>query len=222
MSGNALNERELAYWKQNAVFSGMNDAFFSRALEGAKIRSFRAGAAVMAAGEALHALGVIVAGEADVYKHTDAQNKGADKLFMSVLGPGDALGAATMFLKDASAVTEVRTRRGCKAVFFSEAWLTALMREHFSFAQNYIAYLTARVRFLTGRIESIACPGAAEKLYNHLVQSAQNGVVRLPRGMQSLADTLCISRASLYRVMEALEKEGKLTREGKTIYLGGN
>ncbi len=217
-----LSEQEKEYLKGTAVFSGMDEAFLSRALEGAVIRRFNAGAVVMEAGEKLRALGVLVRGEADVFKHTDSSGGAEGKLFMSVLKAGDLFGAVTMFAKDASAATEVRTRRGCTAVLFSQAWVETLMREEFDFARNYIVYLTGRVRFLTGRIESIACPTAAEKLLNHLAQNAQDGVAYLPHGMQALADALSISRASLYRVMEDLEQAGKLTRRGKTIYLGGN
>ncbi|MCE5235289.1 MAG: Crp/Fnr family transcriptional regulator [Clostridiaceae bacterium] len=219
MPPGGLNEVETAYWKRNAVFSGMDGAFFSRALQGARVKVFRAGEVVMAAGEQMQALGVLVKGEADVFKRTEAEGEGA--LLMSVLRPSEAFGAATMFLKNASAATEVRTRRGCKAILFPEPWLKTLMREDFSFAENYIAYLTARVHFLTGRLESIASPTAAEKLMNHLAQSAQDGVVRLPHGMRALAESLSISRASLYRVMDGLEREGRLRREGKNIYLGG-
>lgn len=217
-----LTETEMSYWKRNAVFSGMGEAFFQRALEGAQLKSFRAGESVMASGAHLRALGVIVEGEADVLKRTQTEGD-SHGVFMSVLKAGEAFGAATMFLNDASAATQVRTRRGCKAVLFPEAWLTTLMQEHFEFALNYIAYLTERVHFLTGRIESIARPTAADKLYNHLVQSAEDKVVHLPHGMNALANALSISRASLYRVMEELEQKGMLRREGKTIYLlGGN
>jgi len=201
----------------------MDDMFFQRALEGVRVKSFRAGETVMASGAHLRALGVIVSGEADVMKHTRVEEDSSHGVFMSVLKAGDAFGAATMFLSDASAATQVRTRRGCKAVLFPEVWLKTLMREHFDFTLNYIAYLTKRVHFLTGRIESIACPTAADKLYNHLVRSAEDKVVHLPHGMRALADTLSISRASLYRVMEELEQKGMLRHEGKTIYLlGGN
>ncbi|HWS28592.1 MAG TPA: Crp/Fnr family transcriptional regulator [Clostridia bacterium] len=218
-----LTETEMAYWKKNAVFSGMDDAFFQRALEGAQVKSFRAGEKLMEAGAHLRAFGVIVAGEADVMKRAETEEGGSHGVFMSVLKAGEAFGAATMFIYDASAVTEVRTRRGCKAVLFPEKWLTTLMRERFDFTFNYIAYLTQRVHFLAGRIESIARPTAADKLYNHLAQSAEDGVVHLPHGMRALADALSISRASLYRVMDELEGKGMLRREGKNIYLlGGN
>ena len=217
MNGTGLTETELAFFKQNTVFCGMDEAFFPRALEGARLEGFRAGAVVMAAGERMRALGVIVEGEADVYKRRDANAQ--EGLLMSVLTPSGCFGAATMFLSDAEAATEVRTRRGCKVLFFPEEWLKTLMRENFAFAERYIAYLTERVHFLTGRIESIASPTAAEKLYIYLAQSAQNGIVRLPHGMRALAGTLSISRASLYRVMEELEAQHRLRRDGNTIYL---
>ena len=217
MMDTGLALQELTAFKSNAVFRGMDEAFFSRALEGARLETFRAGAVVMAAGEKMRALGVIVAGEADVYKRRDANAQ--EGLLMSVLKAPDCFGAATMFLSDAEAATEVRTRRGCKVLLFPEEWLKTLMRENFAFAERYIAYLTERVHFLTGRIESIASPTAAEKLYIYLAQSAQNGIVRLPHGMRALAGALNISRASLYRVMDELEAHGRLRREGNTIYL---
>ena len=37
--------------------------------------------------------------------------------------------------------------------------------------------------------------------------------------MTELSDVLRISRASLYRVMDSLEKSGKINRDGKKIYL---
>ena len=37
--------------------------------------------------------------------------------------------------------------------------------------------------------------------------------------MRALAGTLSISRASLYRVMEELEAQHRLRRDGNTIYL---
>ena len=217
MISTALTQQELAFFKQNAVFSGMDEAFFPRALEGARLEAFRAGTVVMAAGERMRALGVIVAGEADVYKRREANAQ--EGLLMSVLHPADCFGAATMFLTGAEAATDVRTRRGCKVLFFTEAWLKALMRENFAFAERYIAYLTERVHFLTGRIESIASPTAAEKLFSHLAHNAQNNAVHLPHGMRALAGALNISRASLYRVMDELESQGRLKREGNTIYL---
>ena len=41
--------QELTAFKSNAVFRGMDEALFSRALEGARLETFRAGAVVMAA-----------------------------------------------------------------------------------------------------------------------------------------------------------------------------
>ena len=73
--------------------------------------------------------------------------------------------------------------------------------------------------FLTGRLESISCLSASEKLLNHLQQNSQGQQVRLPYSMSALASVLGMGRASLYRAFEELEKEGKLKRSGKEIQL---
>ena len=93
------------------------------------------------------------------------------------------------------------------------------MQENFSLAENYFCYLTERIHFLTGRIESIASPTVADKLLNYLAQNAQDGAVNVPQGYSRLANALSVSRASLYRVMDELEREGRIARVGKRILL---
>lgn len=43
--------------------------------------------------------------------------------------------------------------------------------------------------------------------------------MEVPYGYSRLANALSVSRASLYRVMEELEREGRIAREGKRILL---
>ena len=138
---------------------------------------------------------------------------------MSVLTPGALLGAASLFLADAHAVTEVDALTPCEVLFFDEETLKTLMQENFALAENYFCYLTERIHFLTGRIESIASPTVADKLLNYLAQNAENGAVGIPQGYNRLASTLSVSRASLYRVMGELEREGRIAREGKRILI---
>lgn len=133
--------------------------------------------------------------------------------------PGALLGAASLFLADAHAVTEVDALTPCEVLFFDEETLKTLMQENFALAENYFCYLTERIHFLTGRIESIASPTVADKLLNYLAQNAENGAVGIPQGYNRLASTLSVSRASLYRVMDELEREGRIAREGKRILI---
>ncbi|HWQ57927.1 MAG TPA: Crp/Fnr family transcriptional regulator [Clostridia bacterium] len=199
---------------QTPLFSGLGPEFVSRAALLAEITLFAAGQTIFAEGESTGGLGVLLSGKAQVYKAA-----GESRVLVSVLEPPAMTGASCLFMRGARAVTEVLAVKACRLALFGEDALRALMRENFALAENYMRYLSGRVRYLTGRIESIGSPGAAEKLMNYLALNARDGALALPMGFKALADALCVSRASLYRVLDALEAEGSLRRDGKTIYL---
>lgn len=195
----------------SALFRGLDGAFVDRALSLARTMTLAAGGAhTLSGGE--RTLGVIVSGTAEIHRPA-----GDGSVLMSVLGAGSVTGAATLFGDGGEVLTELRTRRGCTLAVWSEADVRKLMRESFEFTERYLEYLTGRVRFLVARIESIACPTAAEKLYNHLLKSAEGGEVRLAKGMSGLASAIGVSRASLYRVMEELEASGLVIHDGKIV-----
>ena len=199
---------------ETPLFRGLPAAFVEHAIAQGYVERFAPGTPVLRSGDARRRLGVLLLGSAEVYKPT-----GAGRILMSVLAPGALLGAACLFLADAHAVTEVDATEACEVPFFDEETLKTLMQENFALAENYFCYLTGRIHFLTGRIESIASPTVVDKLLNYLAQNAQDGAVEVPYGYSRLANALSVSRASLYRVMEELEREGRIAREGKRILL---
>lgn len=209
-----LNAAHTQLIAQTPLFAGLDEAIVRRAAELAHVRAYAPGETVFTEGGAARGLGILLEGRAQVHKAA-----GGSRVLMSVLEPPAMTGASCLFLPDASAVTEVLAIKACKLAVFEEAVLRSIMRESFELAENYMRCLTGRIRFLTGRIESIATPGAAEKLMNHLALNAREGKLTLPLGYTALADALCVSRATLYRVLDVLEAEGRLHRNGKTIYI---
>ena len=196
------------------LLSGLDEESLIQLAGEAEEERYAPGGEILREGVGAHRLGVLLTGEAQVYK-----SAGENKLLVSVLGAGSVIGAATLFLKDAVAATGIRAKRNTSVLWVGEEALTELMRADFAFTRSYIEYLTSRIHFLTGRMESIACAGAAERLYGFLVKNAEDGKVVLPAGMNELARALSISRASLYRVMDEFIRSGKLRRDGKTIYI---
>ncbi len=207
-------EKERDILMGTPLFTGLAPAFVQRACRLGETEVFQPGETVFAEGGQARRLGVLLTGRAQVHKAA-----GDARVLMSILEPGALLGAASMFLGEATTVTEVSAMKETQVLFFREDTLKALMRENFALAENYMGYLTSRIRFLTGRIESIGSPTAADKLMNYLALNATGGALTLPAGYGALAEALCLGRASLYRAMDALEGQGKIRREGKTIYL---
>ncbi|MEA4969637.1 MAG: Crp/Fnr family transcriptional regulator [Candidatus Pelethousia sp.] len=197
---------------QHPLFAGTEPVVLRRALEqGAYEKCFAPGQQIRP-GEL--ALGLLLAGRAQVTK-----TAGHTKLRMSELGPGSLLGGATLFGKGRQP-TEIRAVVSCQVLFFPQSVFEAMLEADFGLTKRYLGYLTARIRFLTDRIESIACPAAADKLLCHLAQCAdETGALRMPGGLDVLAQSLGMSRATLYRSLHALEEAGRIRREGRAIYL---
>ncbi len=198
------------------LFAGLDSSDVEKILhsDGVTTETFKPGEIIMSPAASAHRLGILLEGTAQVFKTaSDTQ------LLVSLLQPGQLLGAASLFADGGAFVTTIRAKQRCRILFFSESCMRTLLENDFRIVENYIRYLTHRIRFLTARLESIASPTAEDKLYQYLLQNAEGGTVRLAYSLTALASALGIGRASLYRAIDALEDAGKIVRNGKTIYL---
>ena len=85
-------------------------------------------------------------------------------------------------------------------------------------AIGFAAYLSARIRFLTRRIEALTAGDSASKLLSYLLEREQDGKVDI-QSCAELARRLDVGRASLYRALDSLETSGDIRREGKKIFI---
>lgn len=180
------------------------------------VASVEAGERLLFAGDEARRLSIILSGAARVYKAA-----GGKRIFMNVLKEGEMIGAAGLFQKDAKPVTEVVATKRCEVLFFDESELRIMLKENFDLTENYLSYLTGRIHFLTARIETIGSPNAKDKLMSHISANAvyPGGVYTLKAGYSSLADAIGLSRASLYRVMDMLEADGRIMRDKNKIII---
>ena len=157
------------------------------------------------------AVGVLLEGQVSVIKGRD--------LLLNTLGPGQCFGVAALFCPAESYVTTVLAKTPAVLVFLSDAWLTGLFRRYPDAAVRYIAFLSQRIRFLNQKIDSFTAPTVQDALYRHLLSIQVGGRAEIAGGYSGLARALNMGRASLYRSLDALEEEGLIRREGKTILL---
>ena len=92
------------------------------------------------------------------------------------------------------------------------------MREDFRIAENYIRFLSGRIRFLNERIAGFE-GGQRRAPRGRLFFSTPPGgrPRRVAGGMVELAKLLGIGRPSLYRAVDALFQSGALQKEGKNM-----
>ncbi|MBQ6430680.1 MAG: Crp/Fnr family transcriptional regulator [Oscillospiraceae bacterium] len=193
------------------LFRNVSDAVISAAAQACAERTFQKGGEIDCAEERLC---LIVSGSVLV---SGAGKGGA--LVLNKLCAGECFGVASLF-GSRCGITAVTACEKSTLLLFSQKTVEELMQADFTFARNYICFLTDRVGFLNRKIAAFTAGSAEKKLARYLLSlPAENGERRLPVSMVRLAAQLDLGRASLYRAFAFLEESGQLTREGKTVRL---
>ncbi|MBE6804616.1 MAG: Crp/Fnr family transcriptional regulator [Clostridia bacterium] len=155
---------------------------------------------------------LIIKGEARVSK---------GETVISHLKDGEIFGAAFLYNQSYEFENTVTALTPLKVVIIEKNGVDELIKCDSSVSFNYISYLSERIGFLNSKIEGYTKPNAEEKLMLYLKKNADinNGKCEISVSMTELSHVLQISRASLYRVIETLENQGKICRDGKKIYV---
>ena len=172
------------------------------------VHDFRPGETLYQPDRFSRCLGVLLSGGVRVTR---------DALAISILAPGDLFGAAALFNDRPDYATTLTAISPCRVVLLTQALVSRLMDENSLIRDNYIRYLSGRIRFLSGKIRSLAADSAEGKLKQHLLTSLSPDRPRLDCPATELAHRLGISRASLYRAFDALERQHLIQREGRSI-----
>lgn len=152
-------------------------------------------------------LGILLSGRVQVSK---------ESLVVSVLSEGDLFGAAALFSDSEDYPTTLTALTDCAMVLSPQEAVRALMEESARFAENYVRYLSGRIGFLSSRLDALSAGRAERKLAQYLLSTA-DGTGSVALSATQLSARIGVGRATLYRAFEALEREGAISREGKTI-----
>ena len=196
---------EVTLPRGHPLFGRVDEALWSRTLEDSDLIRVEKGEAVYAPKRFRRCLGVVLRGRVQVRR---------ESLLMSTLSPGDVFGAAALFTDGGDYPTTLTALTRCEALLIPEESVRRLLRECGPFAEDYAAYLSGRIRFLSQRLEVVSSPSAEGKLARCLLDSGGDSLT-LPAA--ALCRRLGVGRATLYRAFEALEGVGAIAREGKTI-----
>ncbi len=159
-----------------------------------------------------NALGFIIKGTA--FAVSNNQNK----VMLNMFERGMCFGAAALFGGNAPYVSTVTAKTDCEILFLNEETLKQIFRRYPQTAINYITFLSDKVRFLNNKLCVISCMAAEDTVLTYLSNSCDSdGYANIPKSMTLFAKTLGLSRASLYRVLDTLEKSGNILRENKNI-----
>lgn len=178
--------------------------------------SFGKGQKITAETRFHRSLAVILKGQIEIFR----QGPDGRRVMMNRLTAGQMFGAASLFGETEQYFTEIAACLPSELLFISQEQMSHLIRQYPQVAENYIRFLSGRIRFLNQKIAAFTNGTADSRLYRYLLeQRREDGSVCLPRSMVELAQALNIGRSSLYRSLDALADAGLIRREGKCLFM---
>lgn len=177
--------------------------------KGASLCRYSAGDVVYSPTAFRRCLGIVLSGQLQVTKET---------LTVSELAPGSLFGAAALYNDAPEYSTTITAKRTTRCLLLEQSLVDHLLGEEPLIRENYLRYLTSRIRFLSVRLQSVAQSGAEGKVARYLlVNHDENN--SLTCSATDLAQRLGISRATLYRAFTTLEEGDLIRRKGKHIVI---
>lgn len=149
-------------------------------------------------------LGILLSGALQVSR---------DSLSVSTLSPGDLFGAAALYSDEPDYTATLTGEADGRILLLDFSLVDGLLATSPKLRENYLRYLTGRIRFLSGRLHSVAAGDGEGKLARYL--SDPQSPLNCPA--TQLAKRLGMGRATLYRAFQTLESAGAIRRDGRTI-----
>ena len=166
---------------------------------------------ILSPGQTKDALYVLCKGTAAAYS-ADADKQ----VLLRVFSPFEIFGISNLFT-DQPFATRVLAKTDCSVLVLKKPFLTCLLDHDSVVRYQYISFLAKKTLYLNQKISCLTAGSAEQRLAFWLDAHASDGVVKLDLPMNSLCTMLDIGRASLYRAFDALERDGFIKKEQKTV-----
>lgn len=186
-------------------------AYFPSTLrEATQVRVLDAGQGLFWAGDRIQSLHFLMDGELRLVHHLD---DGGEVVLQTIIA-GQMMAECSLCLSEYSC-SAVATRASRVAIL-PVALFNRLLREDNDFAVSWGLDLAARLRDMYLHEERLKLKNSRDRVI-HYLGAHQNGSdgVQLDISVKSWALELGVSQENLYRTLAALEREGKLMRNGR-------
>ena len=201
-----LNAKDIETIKQNRMFARVSP----EELPEGEIKSYKSGDTVCSPENTERIIGIVLGGKVSVYSADENKS-----VLLRSLGASDAFGVSNLFSTDRF-VSRVVAKTASKVLFYRADDIRTLMNKNSGFVEDYIAFLSERIRFLNRKI-LFYTSGSAERRLALYLSSFEDGKTPENTSMSGLAELLDVGRASLYRALERLEADGFIIKNGNEI-----
>ncbi len=199
-----LTEEELSILFDTALFRSLTDKEREAVKKCAfpERRIYSAGDRIVEAGQRFGAIGILTEGSLSVIREGEKR-----RVIHRTLSSGDIFGVSALFGGAVPFPTTILAESPASILLFDEKDLEQLFEIAPRIARNYIGLLTEKIRFLNGRLDSLAGRSAEERVASHLLShTGEDGALGITKS--ALASLLGLGRASLYRILDLFEENG--------------
>ena len=160
-----LEQQDRNYLGRCPLLRGVPEDGIARVLDepGAELAHFSGGQVVYSPQHFSRRLGILLSGSLQVTK---------GELTVSCLEPGELFGAAALYCDAPQYATTITARRPSRCLMLDQALIDRLLEQHSQIRENYLRYLTGRIRFLSNRLQSLAQAGAEVVVCNRTADKA--------------------------------------------------
>lgn len=200
------------------LFSPLPDGLWARLSEQMRFADFAPQEHIFPNVQTDQCLCVLMSGRATVHARSSDQTHAA---LLRTMEAGSVFGVHCIFNADMLPQSRIVAQKACRVALISCGVWEQILAQHAPTMVNYVRFLTQRIRFLNEKIRYLTAGSAERRLALYLLSEIpqENIAVRLPLSAVSLADLLDLGRASLYRAIDQLTKDGFLVRNGREYIL---
>ena len=210
MNGETGREKRAAVLRACPIFSEMSPET-EALLCGLAETAFSAGDVIAGGADGFPGIGIMLSGKASIYGRDSGR-----RVLLNRIAVSDVFGAATVFFSQEKSVSTVTATAKCRVLFIDRAMLETIIRNDFSVASAYIAFLSGKIEFLNRKIIAFTAKSADAALAGFLLENGGE-TDAVPANMSRLAATLGVGRTTLYRAVDALVHGGCIAYDGKEI-----
>ena len=209
-----ISDQKLALICASGLFCGVDEIVVEQIISDRRCRCLRfsKGQVLGETMQLSHAMGIVLTGCVQMEKML--RQGGALKL--ALLRPGDCIDGGAMFQSDGDLSVKYTAVCSVDVLQLPKEIISRAMRRNFTVTENYIRYLSNQIRVFDEIISDLTAGSAEKRLAVFLLERC--GTDGGFRGTKTeLSHQLNMGRATLYRALGGLEKQGLLVCGNKTI-----
>ncbi len=137
---------------------------------------------------------------------------------LNMLSDGDAFGVLSVFSDGGEFPTFIKAKKDTQVIFLNKDDVIYLVKNEPEIAINTIYFLGNRIAFLNDKLSTFSSDNTEQKVAKFLMyESKKHNSPSFAFNCKKASEALNIGRASLYRAIDALTRDGILALENKII-----